>query len=342
MDNSKPTNEQWAALYDAAAAFKQTAPWDWMADSDIFGVQDPETGKVGYCCILGALGQVLGLNVYLGAEGLDTYLKLQTGEMAEDDPDILYSQDVLVVHWEDRSGMAPEDLQVIRSLGLKFRGKKGWPWFRRFEPGFPPGPIHDWEAGFLTLALRQAMDLTLKLKEKASILPPPENGTCLVRVPEIKEGNLLWWDEEQPFPVLLEKEVQVPPVDELRLKKLKGRIQRSGEIWEGDYFYGPAIIMEGDRPYFPYTAVWVNQGSGQILAVEFFPHSGFASEFQNQFLSLLEQLKAAPQEIRVKKIEILQLLQPITDQLNIPVALQKKLPNLEEARQAMTGFLSRE
>jgi len=192
MDNSKPTNEQWAALYETAAAFKQTAPWDWMADSDIFGVQDPDTGKVGYCCVLGTLGQVLGLNVYLGAEGLDTYLKIQTGEMIQDDPDMLYSQDALVAHWEDRSALAPEDLQVIRNLGLKFKGKKAWPWFRRFEPGFP-----------------------------------------------------------------------------------------------------------------------------------------------------LEQLEGVPREIRVKKISLLQLLQPITDHLNIPIALQKGLPNLEEARWSMIEFLSR-
>ncbi len=328
-------------MYAAAAAFKQTAPWEWMADRDIFGVQDPETGKIGYCCVLGTLGQVLGLNVYLGAEGLDTYLKIQTGEITQDDPDMLYSQDALVAHWEDRSALTPVDLQVIRYLGLKFKGKKAWPWFRRFEPGFPLMPIQAWEAGFLALVLGQAVDLSLKIKEQATRLPPPEHGTCLVRVHDLKEGNVSWRDEEKPFPVLKEKEVRVPPVDELRLKKLKGRMQRSGEIWEGDYFYGPAVIQEGDRPYFPQTVLWVLQESGQVLAVEFFPHPGFEQAFQNHFLSLLEQLEGVPREIRVKKIAAVQLLQPITDLLNIPVALHKNLPNLEEARWAMIEFLSR-
>jgi hypothetical protein len=48
-----------------------------------------------------------------------------------------------------------------------------------------------------------------------------------------------------------------------------------------------------------------------------------------------------PREIRVKKIAAVQLLQPITDLLNIPVALHKDLPNSEEARWAMIEFLSR-
>jgi hypothetical protein len=185
------------------------------------------------------------------------------------------------------------------------------------------------------------VDLSLKIKEQATRLPPPEHGTCLVRVHDLKEGNVSWRDEEKPFPVLKEKEVRVPPVDELRLKKLKGRMQRSGEIWEGDYFYGPAVIQEGDRPYFPQTVLWVLQESGQVLAVEFFPHPGFEQAFQNHFLSLLEQLEGVPREIRVKKIAAVQLLQPITDLLNIPVALHKNLPNLEEARWAMIEFLSR-
>jgi hypothetical protein len=230
-------------------------------------VQDPETGLVGYCC-------VLGLNVYLGAEGLDTYLKIQTGEMTQDDLDMLYSQDALVAHWENRSLLAPEDLQIIRNLGLKFKGKKAWPGFRRFEPGFPLGSINPWEAGFLTLALR--------LKENATSLPPPEHGICLVRIPEIKERNLVWQEEE--------------------------------------------------RPYFPQTALWVDQVSSQVLSVEFFPHPGFEKAFQNHFLSLLEQLERIPREIRMKKIAVLQLLQPITNPLNIPVALKNDLPNLEDAR----------
>jgi hypothetical protein len=70
MKQSKPTNEQWTALYEAAAAFKELAPWQWMYDSDLFGVQDPETGEVGYCCVLGALGELLGLNVHRGRPGI--------------------------------------------------------------------------------------------------------------------------------------------------------------------------------------------------------------------------------------------------------------------------------
>jgi hypothetical protein len=99
--------------------------------------------------------------------------------------------------------------------------------------------------------------------------------------------------------------------------------------------------MNNGRPYYPHTVLWIQQESGQILAGEFFPHQGFEKAFQDHFMTLIEKLDAVPQEIRVKKIEVLQLLQPVTDFLKIPAALTKDLPGLEETRQAMAEFLRR-
>ncbi len=47
-----PLSADWQALYKAALEFKEIAPWDWMSDSDIFGVKSPYDGEIGYCCVL--------------------------------------------------------------------------------------------------------------------------------------------------------------------------------------------------------------------------------------------------------------------------------------------------
>jgi hypothetical protein len=341
MKQPKPTNEQWATLYEEAAAFKQAAPWKGMYDRDLFGVQDPETGEVGYCCVLGRLGQVLGLNVYLGARGLGGYLGMQVAEFPEADPDIAYKQDTLVVHFDDRSFMEPEDLKRVKALGYSFKGKKAWPWIRRFEPGFYLRQINETEVVFLTRALQQTVEMAQRLKEDPGMLKKSGNKICLVRVPSIQEDWMTWEDVWQDLPVLKPPAIQVPPVDELRLKRLEKEVRRSGGIWEGDYFFSPAVIQEGGRPYHPQTVLWIQQESGQILAGEFFPHQGFEKAFQDHFMALIEKLEAIPQEIRVRKIEVLQLLQPVTDYLKISVALNEDLPGLEEARQAMAEFLRR-
>jgi hypothetical protein len=50
MKNDKqPSHQDLKALYSAAIEFKNAAPWDWMHDSDLFGVKDPVSGETGYC-----------------------------------------------------------------------------------------------------------------------------------------------------------------------------------------------------------------------------------------------------------------------------------------------------
>jgi hypothetical protein len=41
MVEDLPTNEQWRRLYEAAVGVKELSPWEWMTETDVFGVQDP-------------------------------------------------------------------------------------------------------------------------------------------------------------------------------------------------------------------------------------------------------------------------------------------------------------
>jgi len=158
MSNLSPSIPEWKDLYNAAIEFKQIECWNWMEDSDLFGVQNPEDGEIGYCCVLGALGEVFGLAVYLGAEGLNEYLKVQSGEIAPKDFDAVH-QRCLLASFEDRRLLQRPDLEVIKKLGLKFRGSKSWSLFRSYQPGYYPWYLNKKEAIFLTIALQQAKEV---------------------------------------------------------------------------------------------------------------------------------------------------------------------------------------
>src|SRR5439155_15666459 len=43
MPEPKPTLEEWRALYTAAVAFRDLAPWRWTSEDDLFGVEDTES-----------------------------------------------------------------------------------------------------------------------------------------------------------------------------------------------------------------------------------------------------------------------------------------------------------
>ena len=228
----------------------------------------------------------------------------------------------------------------VKDVEYSFEGKEVWPWFRRYEARIYPRQINESEVVFLTQALMQAIEMAKRLKENPAMLEKAGNQVCLVRVPSIQEEQITWKDVWQEIPLLKPAAIQVPPVDELRLKKLKKEVRRLGGVWEGDYFFSPAVIQEGERPYLRKPSSRFTRNPARSWPGNF-PLIRGRKAFQDHFMSLLEKLDADPQEIQVKRIEVLQLLQPVIDYLKISAALKKNIPGLEEARRAMEEFLRR-
>jgi len=138
MKDKSPSIQEWKELYDTAMEFKRIECWNWMWDSDIFGVQNPVNGEIGYCCIMGRAREHFALAVYLGTEGLGGYLKIRSGEVDASSIDALHLQKCLMASFEDREFLQQEDFQIITRLGLKFRGRDSWPLFRSYRPGYFP------------------------------------------------------------------------------------------------------------------------------------------------------------------------------------------------------------
>lgn len=150
--------ETWRSLYENSLRFLELRPWESLQDSDIFGVLHPGTGRTGYCCVLGALGQVLALCVYLGSEGIEIYRRMEEEEFTLDYDELAAAQFCLTGEFEDRSALKKQDLAVIKALGLKFRGRRAYPVFRSYLPGYGPWFLTEEEAIFLTLAFGTAWE----------------------------------------------------------------------------------------------------------------------------------------------------------------------------------------
>ena len=346
MKESSPSVHEWKGLYDAAVRFGELESWDWLYDSDVFGVQNPANKEIGYCCIMGNLGQMFGLAVYLGAEGLEGYLKIQSGQISPErvNPiEALMLQKCLMASFEDRGVLQRTDLQVIRRLRLKFRGRHAWPFFRSHRPGYHPWYVTKDEARYLTLALQQATEVALRFKEDPELLTPPKGNCYFVRVPE-KEGKRWKWQDAwlEPAPVAREEREEgdaTPIVDEVRLQRIRNIMERQRGVWEGDFFYAPSPVQErGDRPYYPYVIFWIEGRSGMILKTDLVKPSEYILEFPERFLSLIEQVGSLPREVRVKKEEAFDLLEPVASRLKIKLGRVRRLKALENAQASMFEF----
>src|SRR5258706_15353107 len=159
MSEMSPSQQEWTSLCAAAADFQRIACWNWMDDTNIFGVQSPEDGEVGYCCVMGNAGELFGLGVYVGSAGLLGYEMVMSGAFEPGSLDVLAQMRCLMVEFEDRSALRPFDREVIKKSGVKFRGQKSWPLFTSYLPGYLPWRLTAKEARFLTTALRQAIEV---------------------------------------------------------------------------------------------------------------------------------------------------------------------------------------
>ena len=339
---NSPSLEAWRQLYDAAAEFKKIAPWNWMWDSDMFAVQNPENGEIGYCCVLGRNREVFGLAVYLGTEGLEGYLKVASRKVKPHNPDALHTNKCLLTTFEDKKYLSKDDLAVIKQLGLQFSGKNGWTQFQSYQPGYFPWQLTRDEAVYLTICLQQAKEMALRFKDSPDMLEPSESNHYFTRVAK-KERDILKWEDAWFKSVPLRKIVIIhKTMDENRLEKIRKLDRQQKMVWEVDFFYAPAYVAEkGRRPYYPLVFLWVEQYSYFIFSTHITTPEKYKIEFIEYCLRAFESAKIIPGEIQVRKEELLAYLQPLAQKLGFEVRLVKKLRAIDDARKSMKEFLGK-
>jgi hypothetical protein len=226
--------------------------WDWLDDSDVLAVEHPSGEYRGYCIVMGSGGLAYGLAVYIGDAGLAGYLTLMTGEVDPESLDALDHTNALSAMLADREHLETKDRATIRELGLKYRGRGRWPLFRRTIPGYLPWHLDADEAVFLTMALRNVMDMASKAASGETVLHS-ESGPSLVLTRVFRGGA--WQDQWEPFE-LPQPPAPVPYPDAERLQRLAQSKSKGPEVWELAFFYLPTPMQEekGERPYLPMTA----------------------------------------------------------------------------------------
>ncbi|MBF0288289.1 MAG: hypothetical protein HQM14_10770 [SAR324 cluster bacterium] len=313
-------------------SFKEHRCWEWLYDSDLFGVQNPETGEIGYCSVMGKGGKMYALGVYPDAEGLHSYFEIQ--RQGEEDPlgltyndvDLLRTQKCLMASLEDLSTLEKKDLDSIRKLELKYIGNQGWPLFRKFQPGYLPWFITLEDAKFLTVALQQAVEVTTLFQEKQTLLVPPsgKDDCYLVRMQEAGNWLSVWLpaeDYQAPKPQ--------PVIDEIKI----ARIQKQGLSQQGTWEVGGIFLDEttpGNPPYFPYVLSIVTSEKSFVLYPELIKPDKLEQGIPRGFFKAIKKGRRLPQTLLVDNEDTYLILQPFTNSLGISLKMVQKLPAVND------------
>ncbi len=331
MKGMEAISAEWQALYKAAAKFREIEPWKWVEETDLFGVRNPVTGETGYCCVMGQMGEVFGIAVYLGTRGLNAYRMIRDEVITTKDSDFMFVQDCFLVSFENKSALEKEDKAMIRQLGFQTKGKKAWPIFRRHEPGYFPWFLEPKDVKFLAVVLQQAIEVCLRLRDDKNILNQPGEGLYLVRTYS-KDQWMDEWSTPEPLP---ENAVKAVKLDDLALQRIKTNVRPSTSAWEIDFFHVPAPVDEGGRPYYPYAIIIVDKENGFILDTCISEPEKAFPEFVSQLLACIEKNGIIPVELLVKRQEAAELFLPVADKLGIRLSKVERLPAVDEARSSM-------
>ena len=332
-----PVIREWRRLYESATRIKEISPWGWMTESDVFAIRSPESGELGFVSVMGLLGEHYAVSLYLGSEGIHGFLDLQEmGPFA--DPGDLIQIPQIQASFENREELDKKDREVIKELGLKFRGRNAWPMFRSYRPSLFPWFLEAGEVRFLSCALEQLADVAPRIREDHSLLEPSGGDSYLLRVPRQEEGRRLWEDASTGVPPL-----DAPPIEvEMEASKIEalGRLPRKAVRLEVDFFMFPAPVQgEGDRPYFPHMLLVVDAGSGMVLGSDLdAPHPSLEAMWGRVPENLADQLfglELAPEKISVDSELLFDLLEPLASEAAFDLELSPALTGLEQARETL-------
>ncbi len=332
-----PSPETWQALAQVTEALGRLAPWRWMHEAHVFGVQDPQTGLTGYLSITGQSDEARGLMVYLGQAGWEAFWTLMhfLAEATTVPDEIWLEMPALRIAWVPEENLTDVDRDLVVWSG-RFREGDHRPTWRSLRPGYAPWYPDASEARFLVVAIEQALHVAERFRETGAdlLLDRLAQGEVLLRVAREPDGP--WEDRWVPPPPAITSPTRARVPARL-LEALRAAPQASHPV-EVDLFPLPAAVQEApdERPYIPYVLVVADSSSGEALGVDLLDaRRGLEAMHASVPSRVAEHLLARgrrPPRVLVRRPLLLALLAPLDRKAGIPLERRTTLPAADEIR----------
>lgn len=349
-----PSHDEAKALCSLAAQIRELAPWQWMQETDVFGVEDPDTGEIGFVSVMGNVGEYEAVAVYPGAEGLYGFIDFQSDPSAT--PDRLMEIPQLQLAFSEPKFLEKRDRELLKGVGLKFTGAR--PVFRSYRPGYLPWFITLTEARLLIHALSQTLQVSKRFASDPAILPTDGDvggdgraEPFLVRVsrredtePSIRPTafEIAWEDQIKRIsrPILPSIEIII---DAGLLRDLKRARQTAMQL-EADLFIGPGRVGKPqERPLALYMLMVADRQSGLIFGFEALTAEDSLNAMYASVPAVVARFlwegKVLPKQIIVRSVRLLNLLEPLEKELKIQLRRANKLPSIDAAARSMTKWM---
>jgi len=341
MGKSKQTEkpislQTWQRLYDAATKIRKMQPWDWMEETDIFGIRVPTHETTAFVSVMGLLGEFLSVTVYPSQRELQKSIDICSLSDNRQRAELLLETRQIQLIFGGTRDIESKDRRILKELGLKFRGHDAWPYFRSIHPGHLPWFIEPSEATLLTVALEQLLILAPKLREDETVLDAVDGSDDLPILEVPPDGpNDHWnlsWESFEPQPEHLHISVANEVMQAARF------LPSAPLTVEVDVFSMPMMPIgtKKDRPQCPYLLLAVDTKSEFVVAGNLVTIENSLEEMRGSIAEYLFKAfinhKMRPETIVVKRDWIYAALLDACKHISIEVILENELAALEQVR----------
>jgi hypothetical protein len=316
-------------LGQLAEELRQLAPWKWMREEHVFGIEDPASGARVWLYVSSAPA----LCAYWGDEGFEFLQRLQSGKM-DFEEERYDSTNLMLVYQEDPSFPMPGRVRP-RGPGSRDPNAKLYPILVRQNEGAPAHFPNPEDPQHMACWIEQLLDLAPRVRSNPELLNPQSEEGLLLRV--CPSGT--WTDTRVPAPVL-HKRVAPAPNREL-VDRLRARCPRPSGVVEFDVFHVPLLFREkrDPRPWCPVAVLVVDADDGSILHLNLVPSRSRWHHAQLELEAWMERSGQIPAEIRVLRTAWMDSLEPLAQGLGCRLSWHRELALLAEAREDLVHHL---
>lgn len=336
-------------LFELAFIYKKTKLWKMLWDNEIFAVSLPD-GQIGYCSVMGAIGEHCALGLYVGEKGFNSFRLVLAGPGSVaglNYHEFLLSQECLQCAFENKDGLTNEEAEAAREYARKhrivLRGRNAFPHFVKFRPNYVPWFLRE-EADQRNLceALEAAIAVAAQVEKKgkeALGLREVDGTTQTVPLLERRGGGFAWGSTRLPpaLPIQYPRPDFINDITAAKVLQLK----KSG-MWECEVLRFPEPIQEDPEcaPCFPVILMLVSSGGDEILQPQISQkYDEEPEDLLEKFAQLLLEQRFRPSLLSIRSERTRALLEDFCSRAGIRIRMCEEMPAMDEAVDSLMSHL---
>lgn len=336
-------------LYLLVKKLYQAGFWEDYWENDIIGIQLSNYKEPVFISILGKGEQNFGFLIYRNLEELSYFF--ETSKRAElhefsSVMEMLPTQKYISLHFEDRQKIPKDEYEKIKASGVTFRGKKAWPVFTDYKPGYYPFTIDESDVPFLIAVFEKLFETAQDLRASLQTYEKKQEKHEILMRTYNKSGSFKDGFYSIPEAILtgvIDNEINYSAnkLTEFEMKRARNQ-KMEHTVWELDIdFVGvPVVPPSGGRPIFPCLLLVADTQKGEIICSDFIKPQD-SEKIQRIILQLIVAQNGRPPKIVVdidRHLKIAAYLEMMLIALDIELIPIQKLPLLSVAKEDMLEY----